>query len=226
MLLDYILYEDAEAILLDKPAGLPVDAPRAGGASVAAALDGLRLGFARPPSIVHRLDRDTSGVLLLARHPRAHRRFAAAFEAGAVIKTYLAVLAGVPAEAGGTVSLALAKRSTEADGWRMVPDPAGRAAETEWRVLGIAEGRALALLMPASGRTHQLRVHAASGIGVPIAGDPVYGRGPADAGGPMLLHAWRLVVPRAGKPALAGEAPPPPAFDRWRPLLEAADAAA
>lgn len=212
MLADRILFHDAEALLLDKPAGLPVDTPRDGGPSIEKALVSLRFGFARPPSIVHRLDRDTSGILLLARNPRAHRRFAAAFDQRLVSKAYLAVLDGVPAAAAGVIDLPLAKVSTREDGWRIVADPDGKPAQTGWRVLGEAEGRALVLLEPETGRTHQLRVHMASGLGLPIQGDPVYG----GRGGAMMLHAWRLSVPREGKPAVTGEAPLPAAFERWR----------
>lgn len=224
MLADRILFIDAEVMLLDKPAGLPVDRPRDGGKSVEDALDTLRFGFARPPGIVHRLDRDTSGVLLLARHPRAHRRLAAAFDQGLVRKIYLAVLDGVPAGEGGTVDLPLLKVSTREAGWRMIADRRGKPARTAWRRLGECEGRALVLFEPETGRTHQLRIHAAEGLGVPIAGDPVYGRA---SGGRMMLHAWRLSVPRPPKPPIAGEAPLPAAFAPWRAFTdELADAAA
>jgi len=83
-----ILFEDGEALVIDKPAGLAVDAPRDGGLSLENYLDALRFGFARWPTAVHRLDRDTSGCLLLARNPKAHKRFAAAFEAKQVEKVY------------------------------------------------------------------------------------------------------------------------------------------
>jgi tRNA pseudouridine32 synthase/23S rRNA pseudouridine746 synthase len=211
MLSERILFIDAEAIVLDKPAGLPVDVPRDGSASIDAALESLRFGFQRVPAAVHRLDRDTSGCLLLARNPKAHRRFAAAFEAGLADKAYLAVLEGVPAENAGRIEFALSKRSTRAEGWRMVPDRNGKAAVTDWRVLGVAEGRALVEFRPATGRTHQLRVHAAEGLGLPIVGDPVYGRGSE----PMLLHAVRLRLPRDPKPAIEAEAPLPEAYARW-----------
>jgi tRNA pseudouridine32 synthase/23S rRNA pseudouridine746 synthase len=89
-----ILFEDGEALVIDKPAGLPVDRPRNGGASLADRLDELRLGFQRPPVPVHRLDRDTSGCLLLARNPKALKRFSAAFEARQVEKSYLGLVAG------------------------------------------------------------------------------------------------------------------------------------
>ena len=216
MLTDRILFEDAEAILIDKPAGLPVDAPRDGGGSVEMALDALRLGFRRPPSIVHRLDRDTSGCLLLARTERAHRRFAAAFAAGLVAKRYLAVLDGVPVGESGTIDLPLAKRSSREAGWRMVADPKGKAAVTRWSLLGVAGGRACMLFEPATGRTHQLRVHAASGLGVPIAGDPVYGRGRGEG---MRLHALALTMPREGKPAIEARAPVPATFAAFAGLV-------
>jgi tRNA pseudouridine32 synthase/23S rRNA pseudouridine746 synthase len=100
----------------------------------------------------------------------------------------------------------------------MVPDPRGKSALTWWRTLQVRDGRALLLLEPSTGRTHQLRVHAASGIGLPIVGDPVYGRkGPA-----MLLHAWWLSLPRDGRAPVAATAPLPPAFDGWQVPEDAA----
>lgn len=209
MLTDRVLFIDGEAVVIDKPAGLAVDPPRDGSASLADYADDLRFGFRRQPLAVHRLDRDTSGCLLLARNPKAHKRFAAAFEAGAVGKTYLAVLDGVPTEAEGSVDLPLAKISSAQAGWRIVPDPAGKRAVTAWRVIGQANGRALVRFEPETGRTHQLRVHAASGIGVPILGDPVYGR---VAGFKMLLHAASLRLDREGKEPIDAAAPLPPAF--------------
>ena len=208
LLADRVLFIDAEAMIVDKPAGLPVDPPRDGSLSVVNHLDGLRFNFARLPLPVHRLDRDTSGCLLLARNPRSHKHFQLAFEQGAVTKTYVAVLEGIPVEESGRIDLALSKVSTAKDGWRMVPDPRGKASVTNWQVVGTAEGRALVLFTPETGRTHQLRVHAASAIGIAIAGDPVYGR----SEGPMLLHAYSLSVPRERRTPVAAVAPLPPAF--------------
>lgn len=208
MLADRVLFIDAEAIILDKPAGLPVTEGRDGALAVENHLDSLRFGFQRQPTIVHRLDRDTSGCLLLARNPKAHRRFSAAFEAGAVSKLYLAVLAGVPDAAEGLIDLPLRKISTREAGWRIVPDPRGKRAVTRWTRLAERGGRALVAFRPETGRTHQLRVHAASGLGLPILGDPVYGGG----GGRMLLHARTLSMPRGGKPAAEATAPLPAAF--------------
>ena len=205
-----ILYEDGEALVIDKPGGLPMDRPRKGGQSLDNHLDELRLGFQRPPVPVHRLDTDTSGCLLLARNPKALKRFAAAFEARLVTKRYLGVLAGVPEQKEGTVELALSKISSEAEGWRMIPARKGKPALTEWRVVAEHEGRALVEFRPVTGRTHQLRVHSASGIGIPLLGDPVYGDG--KGAWRTMLHAVALEVQREGKTPIAATAPLPVDF--------------
>lgn len=204
-----ILFLDGEALVIDKPAGLPVDAPRDGAISLDNHMESLRFGFRRWPTAVHRLDRDTSGCLLLARNPKAAARFGQAFERGEVEKVYLAVLDGLPAEEAGVVDLPLVKVSSREAGWRMIADPKGKAARTAWRVLRTEGGRALVEFRPETGRTHQIRVHAATGLGAAVVGDPVYGR--ADPVG-MLLHARRLVLPRPGKPAVEAEAPVPERF--------------
>ncbi len=218
MLADDILFIDAEAMVVNKPAGLPVDAPRDGALAVVNHLDSLRFGFMRQPEIVHRLDRDTSGCLLLARNPKAHRRFGAAFEAGLVEKVYLAVVAGVPAAEGGVIDLPLAKVSTAADGWRIVHDARrGKPARTRWERIAVADGQALIRFMPETGRTHQLRVHAREGLGFPIVGDRVYGVPRRD--GRMLLHAAALTLPRAGKPPVHATAPLPAGFEAYAHAL-------
>ncbi len=204
---DRVLFIDGEAIVLDKPAGLAVHPGTRTPESLEDYLRHLRFGFRRAPLPVHRLDRDTSGCLLLARNPKAHKAFQRAFEEKRVGKTYVAVLDGVPDAQDGTVDLALGKTSTAA-GWRMVPDDAGKAAVTHWRVAAVKDGRAVVVFTPETGRTHQIRVHAASGIGLPISGDPVYGAGR----GPMLLHALSLRVERGAKPPIEANAPLPPTF--------------
>ena len=217
MLEDRILYIDAEAIVIDKPAGLPVDPPRDGGDSIVARAHELMLGFQREPVAMHRLDRDTSGCLLLARNPKARARFQQAFESVTVEKTYLAVLDGVP-EGGenGLIDLPLAKVSSAEQGWRMVPDETGKSARTRWRKIGERDGRSLIEFRPLSGRTHQIRVHAARGLGAAVVGDPVYGaRGQA-----MLLHSRRIVVPRKAKPPIDVTAPVPDSFGLWLDLLD------
>lgn len=205
---DRVLFIDGEALVIDKPAGLAVHPGSRTPESLEDYLRQLRFGFQRPPLPVHRLDRDTSGCLLLARNPKAHKRFQRAFEDKKVAKTYVAVLDGVPAEGAGTVDLALGKTSSAQEGWRMVPDQGGKPAVTDWRVAAVKDGRAVVVFTPETGRTHQIRVHAAGGIGIPISGDPVYGAGK----GPMLLHALSLRVDRDGKPPIEAEAPLPPTF--------------
>jgi len=171
---DLILFVDGEAIVIDKPAGLPVDAPRAGGESVEARIEQLSLGFQRPPVPMHRLDRDTSGCLLFARNPKARARFQQAFETGAVTKSYLAVLDGEVEGDEGSIELPVAKVSSQKGGWRMVVDEGGMTAATRWRKLATADGQSLVEFKPTTGRTHQIRVHAARGLGAAIVGDPVY----------------------------------------------------
>ena len=205
-----ILFEDGEALVIDKPAGLPLDPPRAGGPSMEDHLEALRLNFQRPPFPVHRLDRDTSGCLLLARNPKALKRFSAAFEARSVQKVYLGIVDGPVTESSGTIELALSKISSAADGWRMIPARKGKPAVTHWRKLAEHEGRTLVEFRPETGRTHQIRVHSASGLGSPLLGDPIYG--PGDGASRTMLHAAALTIPRDGKPPIVAAAPFPADF--------------
>ena len=211
-LLNRILFIDAEAIVIDKPAGLPVDTPRRGGDSIVSRLDELRFGFRRKPTPMHRLDQDTSGCLLLARSPKSRAALQQAFEARRVEKYYLAVVAGEIAEGEGTIDRPLAKTSSADAGWRMVADPDGQQAVTHWRRIATRDGNTLVEFRPETGRTHQIRVHAREAFGRGIVGDRVYGV----PGGPMLLHASRIVVPRDGKPAIDVTAPLPDYFGEWR----------
>ena len=206
-----ILFEDGEALVIDKPAGLPLDRPRAGGPALEDRLDELRLGFQRAPMPVHRLDRDTSGCLLLARNPKALKRFSAAFEARQVEKTYLGVLAGLVADDSGTIELALSKISSAAEGWRMIPARKGKPAITHWQRVAEKDGLTLIRFAPVTGRTHQIRVHALHGLGHALLGDPVYGT-PDPRVARTMLHAESLVVRREGKPAIVATAPLPDDF--------------
>lgn len=208
---DRILFIDAEALVLDKPAGLPVDTPRRGGDSIASRLDELKSGFKRPPTPMHRLDTDTSGCLLFARTPKARAIYQHAFESRAVGKYYLAVVASEISEEAGLIDARLAKHSTAEAGWKMVSDRHGLAATTRWRRLAARDGSTLVEFQPLTGRTHQIRAHAREAFGRGIAGDRVYGV----PGGPMLLHASRLVVPRNGKATIDVTAPLPDYFGDW-----------
>ena len=211
MLNERILFIDAEAMVIDKPAGLPVDTPRRGGDSVVERLDELKQGFQRPPTPMHRLDQDTSGCLLLARSPKARSILQKAFETRQVEKYYLAVVDGLIEQDEGTIDLSLGKKSSADAGWRMVADPKGDKAVTHWRKISVRDGRTLVEFRPVTGRTHQLRVHAREAFGRGIVGDRVYGV----PGGPMLLHASRLVVPREKKAAIDVKAPLPGYFGDW-----------
>jgi tRNA pseudouridine32 synthase/23S rRNA pseudouridine746 synthase len=209
-----ILFEDGEALVIDKPAGLPLEPPRAGGFSLVNHYDFLKLGFERPPVPVHRLDTDTSGCLLLARNPRALKKFSAAFEARQVEKRYLGIVAGVLADEEGTIELALAKISSAKDGWHMIPAKKGKPSLTHWRRLAVLGDLTLVEFRPETGRTHQIRVHAASGLGMPLLGDPVYGpvHGTSTGAKRTMLHAAGLTVTREGKAPIAATAPLPADF--------------
>jgi tRNA pseudouridine32 synthase/23S rRNA pseudouridine746 synthase len=208
---DRILFIDAEALVIDKPAGLPVDAPRRGGDSVASRVDELKCGFKRRPTPMHRLDTDTSGCLLFARTVRARAIFQQAFETRTIEKYYLAVVAGEIGQEQGVIDIPLTKTSSVEAGWRMVADDHGLEATTRWRRISIHEGSTLVEFRPLTGRTHQIRAHAREGFGRGIVGDRVYGI----PGGPMLLHASRLVVPRPAKTTIDVTAPLPDYFGEW-----------
>lgn len=210
-----ILFEDGEALIIDKPGGLPLDRPRAGGACLEDYIEQLKLGFQREPQPVHRLDRDTSGCLLLARNPKSLKRFSAAFEARLVDKRYLGIVNGPVEGEEGTIELSLAKISSEKDGWRMIAAKKGKPAITHWRVLERIGDLTLVEFRPETGRTHQIRIHAALTFGHALLGDPVYGdRASGNDGqtGRTMLHAAGLTITREGKPPVHGEAPTPADF--------------
>ncbi|OGS49640.1 MAG: RNA pseudouridine synthase [Erythrobacter sp. RIFCSPHIGHO2_12_FULL_63_10] len=205
-----ILFEDGEALVVNKPAGLPLDTPRRGGPALADQLDQLRLGFQRPPVPVHRLDTDTSGCLLLARNPKALSRFGKAFEERQVEKSYLAILDGVPQGESGTIALSLAKISSKDKGWRMIVAKKGKPAITHWQLVEVIGARSVIRFRPETGRTHQIRVHALAGLGAPLLGDPVYGIGKGASR--TMLHAESLRVIRPGKDDIVARAPLPADF--------------
>ncbi|MBX7458479.1 RNA pseudouridine synthase [Qipengyuania sp. 1NDH17] len=211
-----IIFEDGEALVIDKPAGLPVDRPKRGGPCLEDHFEQLKLGFQRAPHPVHRLDTDTSGCLLLARNPKALKRFAKAFEERLVEKRYLGILAGIPEGDEGTIEISLSKISSAGKGWRMIAAKKGKPSVTHWRKLMEHDGKALVEFRPETGRTHQIRIHCEAGLGLPLLGDPVYGNGPNKKGGAprTMLHAAGLMVPRENKPAIEAAAPLPQDFAR------------
>ena len=211
-----VLYRDDAVLVLNKPAGLAVQ----GGSGLARHLDGMldALRFEAPerPRLVHRLDKDTSGILVLARTARAAQALTRAFREGSVEKTYWAVVAGVPEPRQGRIELALAKRPGPR-GERVRADDEGRRAVTEYRVIDRA-GRDVAWVefRPLTGRTHQVRAHAAA-LGTPILGDGKYGRRQAfldkmGLSGRLHLHARKVRLPRPDGGELHLKAPPPKPF--------------
>lgn len=183
-----ILFQSNHLLIVDKPAGLACHASRRGGASVEDWFPRWRRG-GDGPWLVHRLDADTAGCLAIARRKSTLVLLQSAFAERRVAKIYWAVVQGVPVETDGTIALPLTKRRDKS-GWRVVADPRGDPAVTDWRILAGGEDRALLELRPRTGRTHQLRVHCAA-IGHPIVGDPVYGV----AGDGLCLLARRLGLP-------------------------------
>jgi len=209
-----VLHRDGMMLVIDKPSGLAVHAGPKGGETLSDHLDALRFGLPRRPELAHRLDKDTSGCLVLGRHPKALALLGKLFADGRVEKTYLAIATGAPAADAGRIDQPLAKRSPTRGWWmQTVPRgaPGAQEAVTDYAVLHRAGGLAVLALSPRTGRTHQLRAHLAH-IGAPILGDAIYGGASRLPGGPRLhLHARRVVVPLARTaPPVAVTAPLPP----------------
>ena len=235
-----ILYEDEDVVVVNKPAGLVVH-PGAGTRAEEATLAGALVhrygrlsaqGGGERPGIVHRLDKGTSGVLVVARNDAAHRGLAAQFAARSVEKTYLALVHGKLKSAAGSIRLAVARdlRRRTRMTTRRRPG-AGRASQTDWRALAVIGNFTLVEVALRTGRTHQIRVHF-SALGHPVAGDTLYGapKNPGVSGaaiaplGRPFLHAARLAFahPRSGS-RVEARAPLPAELRRY---LEAVAGAA
>jgi tRNA pseudouridine32 synthase / 23S rRNA pseudouridine746 synthase len=213
-----VLYRDTAMIILDKPPGIAVHKGAGAGDNLEAHFAALRFEAPENPALAHRLDKDTSGCLVLGRSKAALARLGLLFRNGYVVKTYWAVVMGRLPAMSGTIDAPLARRSDDTRSWRMKADPAGDASVTHWRVLGEADGLAWLELRPETGRTHQLRVHCAH-LGVPIAGDHVYGGDLARAGARhMHLHARAITVPFDRPNPVTVSASPP---DHMHDLLRA-----
>jgi tRNA pseudouridine32 synthase/23S rRNA pseudouridine746 synthase len=213
-----LIHEDPQVLVFDKPAGLPVQ----GGSGVTRSLEDLLAAFAKSngkrPRLVHRLDRETSGVIVAARSKPAAAALSGAFAGRDVRKTYLAIVCGgAPEPPVGEIALPLKKASRRGlDVMEVVPadDGGAQAALTRYRTLAATPEAALLELDPETGRMHQLRAHLAA-IGRPIAGDGKYGGlyrlGSVDIAS-LMLHAAAIDIPHPGGGRRRFEAPLPPAF--------------
>lgn len=194
---EMVIHEDPTAFVLNKPPGLATQ----GGTKTTQHLDRLLDGLADErgrPKLVHRLDKDTSGVLLVARTARAAAHFAKVFSGRAAKKTYWALVVGVPDTPEGTIDAPLAKQPGTGGEKMHIDEEHGLAAKTRWRTIDRAGNRAAWVeLQPLTGRTHQLRAHMAS-IGHPIVGDAKYGGPEAFLTGgisrKLHLHARRIRI--------------------------------
>jgi tRNA pseudouridine32 synthase / 23S rRNA pseudouridine746 synthase len=252
-----VLHRDGLMLVIDKPAGIPVHKGPKGGPNLEASFDALRFGLPRPPVLAHRLDKETSGCLVLGRHRKATASLGLLFKHGKISKTYWAVVEGGPEQDEGIIELPLGRQNAER-GWWQKPDPEGQPAITKWRVMGrsasLSPGSAAApsqlleerceegstqtpqfdairlpnaahstspttsevtsrltwlAMEPVTGRTHQLRVHAAA-QGWPIVGDNIYGNGPRFGEPRLHLHAREILIPLSkNKPPVQVVAPAP-----------------
>ncbi len=204
-----LLHRDGLLLIIDKPAGWAVHAAPGVGDPLDQHFEQLRFGLKRDPVLAHRLDKETTGCLVLGRHPKATRKLADLFKAKRVEKTYLAIVDGVPETEDGVIDAPLL-RVDEGNRAVMRPDAIGQPSETRWKRLSGDGARTLVEAKPTTGRMHQIRVHLAS-IGLPIVGDRLYGDAGSKNG--LMLHAVKIRVPmQASKPPVEAVAPIPDAF--------------
>lgn len=187
----HLIYRDAMMLVLNKPSGIPVHKGFGGGETIDDWLEHLQFGLPRKPALGHRLDKDTSGCLILGRHAEALRRLSHMFSNNQIKKTYWAIVKGKPAQGEGRIDLPLMKRVKGSHRWHMKADPNGQEAITDYKVLKTEGEWSWLELKPQTGRTHQLRVHCAE-LGCPILGDKIYG---GETEVPLMLHARAIEVP-------------------------------
>lgn len=199
-----------DIIVINKPAGLPVHAGPGGGITLDDYIADFQFDKKIPPALGHRLDRDTSGCLILGRSKQALRTLGKMFEHKRIQKTYWAIVEGTPPEKQMRIDMPLAKITAQKHRWHMKVDPSGQTAITELRVLHSHNGLCLLELKPKTGRTHQLRVHCQA-LGCPILGDKLYGNGTDTSA--LMLHARGLRIPYTqNEPPIFAEADVPPAM--------------
>jgi tRNA pseudouridine32 synthase/23S rRNA pseudouridine746 synthase/23S rRNA pseudouridine1911/1915/1917 synthase len=222
---DRLIYRDALMLVLDKPQGIPVHPGPGGGPNLEDGFDALRFGLPRVPNLAHRLDRDTSGCLILGRHRKALSRLGKLFQDGRIDKTYLALLPVVPSEVSGTIDKPLTKVH-KWKGWKMrvaesMAEEGAQETVTDYKVLGSADGVSLIAFYPRTGRTHQIRVHALEQFGAAIIGDTIYGTDEDKQRPRLFLHAARLVIPLyPNKDAVTVTAPTPPEFQEFQAVAK------
>lgn len=219
-----ILYEDDDLVVVNKAEGMVVH-PAAGntdGTLVNALLFHCKnlsgIGGELRPGIVHRLDKETSGCMVVAKHDLAHTRLTEAFSGRNLTKLYLAVISGVPALEGGRIENRIGRHPVDRKRMAVVKGDAGKEAVTEWQRLSVHAGCALVLCRLLTGRTHQIRVHMRESLQAPILGDTIYAqpqRQPVKVPR-LMLHAWKLEFahPISGK-AMKFEAKLPEPFAPW-----------
>lgn len=199
-ILNRVLYHDDDIIVLNKPQGIPVHRTPKGGEHLEQYFDALRFGEKRTPSLAHRLDKETSGCLVLGRTRESLARLSKWFEQGKIQKHYWAIVDGVPAEDMGVISMPIARRDLGRGKWQFLCAEDGQAAITHYKVLEQNATNAWLEMSPVTGRTHQLRLHA-SYMGWAIKGDAFYGV--SDGVLPLMLHAYRITIPQPYNPKLA-----------------------
>lgn len=230
-----ILFEDSDIVVIDKPPGLVVH-PAEGnpdGTLVNALLhhidDLSGIGGEMRPGIVHRLDKDTSGCMVVAKHDLSHRRLTEAFSERRLTKIYLAVINGLPKESSGRIQNRIGRHPVDRKRMAILYDGAGKEAVTEWTKLGQHQGCAFIQNRLLTGRTHQIRVHMKETLGFPILGDPIYGHPSRQKVlvPRLMLHAWKLAFqhPIHDQP-MSFESAIPPEFEPWVKAASVTSAAA